>query len=709
MNTRFKVLFLLVGTTLGGWLACQKNAPDYRQWTEYLGGPERNHYSTLSQITRDNVHQLQVAWTYTMPDSGQLQTNPIVVDGVLYGITPSVQAFALDAATGRELWRFGDPLKVWHSTGRGVAYWSEGDDKRILHTIGPRLYALDARTGMPISTFGEGGFVDLHTGLPEVAQAKFIISNTPGTIYKNLIIMPLRVSEDADAAPGDIRAFDVKTGQLAWTFHTIPHPGEMGYGTFPDDAYQNTYTGAANNWAGMAVDTERGIVYVPTGSASYDFYGGFRAGKNLFSNCLLALDAPTGKLRWHYQFVHHDIWDRDAPAPPNLLTINPFGEKIDVVAQVTKQGYVYVFDRVTGRPIFPIDEVAVPPSALKGEQAWETQPIPRKPAPYARQVTELTEADIPHYVANRESLVQKFRSYRKDRYAPPSLEGTLLFPGYDGGAEWGGAAVDVETGVMYVNANEMAWVLQMTPQPEAGALDNLSPGEKIYATKCANCHKPNLTGDAQSGYPNLKNIADRRNKTFVNQIVSNGKGMMPGFPALSAEEKNALIDFLFDEEKKEVGGDATPSGLAADPRTRLPFKSTGYNKFLDTNGLPAFSPPYGTLTAIDLNSGQHLWRIPFGEDERLKPLGVHNSGVENYGGAVVTQNGLLFIAATKDGKFRCFDKKTGQLLWETTLPAAAFATPAMYEVNGKQYIALPCGGTKLGTPKGNTYVAFALP
>jgi quinoprotein glucose dehydrogenase len=702
-----KTSSLLAALFLLGICACKQDKP-YTQWAEYLGGPERNHYSTLAQITPENVHQLQIAWTYAMPDSGQVQTNPIVVDGVLYGITPSVQAFALDAATGREIWRFGDPLKVWHSTGRGVVYWQEGDDKRILHTIGPKLYALDARTGQPIPTFGEGGSVDLHTGLPERAKDKFIISNTPGTLYKNLIIMPLRVSEDVDAAPGDIRAFDVKTGKLEWVFHTIPYPGELGYETFPEDAYENIYTGAANCWAGMAVDRERGIVYVPTGSASYDFYGGARPGKNLFSNCLLALDANNGKLIWHYQFTHHDIWDRDLPAPPNLLTINPFGEKIDVVAQVTKQGYVYVFERATGRSVFPIDEVPVPLSTLPGENTWETQPIPRKPAPYARQVVELKESDIPAYVADREEIVQRFRSYRKEMYAPPSLQGTLLFPGYDGGAEWGGAAVDAETGVLYVNANEMAWVLQMKAQPQADALSSLSPGEKIYTLKCANCHKPNLEGNAKSGYPSLKNIAARREKTFVNQIVSNGKGMMPGFPALSAEERNALVGFLFDEEKKEVGG-VIASASAADSRTQIPFKSTGYNKFLDANGIPAFPPPYGTLTAIDLNSGEHLWRIPLGEDERLKKFGIENSGVENYGGAVVTKNGLLFIAATRDGMFRCFDKKTGKLLWQTRLPAAAFATPAMYEVNGKQYIALPCGGTKLGTPKGNTYVAFALP
>jgi quinoprotein glucose dehydrogenase len=685
--------------------AC-KNSQNDTQWSEYLGGPDRNHYTTLSEITPQNVQNLKIAWTYSMPDSGQIQTNPIVVDGILYGITPSVQAFALDAATGKEIWRFGDPLKAWHSTGRGVTYWTDGKDKRIFHTIGPRLYALDALTGKPIPSFGENGSIDLHTGLPEIAKDKFIISNTPGTIYKNLIVMPLRLSEGSDAGPGDIRAFNVRTGKLAWTFHTIPYPGEKGHETFPDDAYQNTYVGAVNNWAGMAVDRERGILFVPTGSAAYDFYGGHRKGRNLFSDCLLALNAETGNLIWYYQFVRHDIWDRDLPAPPNLLKVKRFGKTIDAVAQVTKQGYVFVFNRETGESLYKINEVPVPPSDLDGEETWESQPIPEKPAPYARQVTDLTEADIPAYIADREAVVAKFRSYRKEFFAPPSKEGTLLFPGYDGGAEWGGAAVDPENGVLYVNANEMAWVLQMVDEPKTAALSQLSPGEKLYTVKCAVCHGPNREGNVKSGYPTLNQIGARRDKAYVNQLISNGKGMMPGF-AISPEEKNALISFLFKEEKKEIGG-ATQT-VYTDPRAQSPYRSTGYNKFLDANGLPAFSPPYGTLTAIDLNSGEHLWRIPLGEDEALKQMGIHNSGVENYGGAIVTQNGLLLIAATKDGKFRAFDKESGKLLWETKLPAASFATPATYSINGKQYIVLACGGTKLGTPKGNQYVAFALP
>lgn len=672
-------------------------------WAEYLGGADRNHYSTLTQINPENVTKLHVAWTYSTPDSGQIQANPLIIGGVLYGVTASVQAFALDASTGKEIWRFGDPLKNWASTSRGVTYWQEGTDKRILYTVGPNLWALDANTGKPVASFGDNGKIDLHTGLPDEAKNKFIISNTPGTLFEDLIVMPLRLSEGADAAPGDIRAFNVKTGKLAWTFHTIPYPGEFGYETFPKDAYKNTYTGAANNWAGMSVDRKRGIIYVPTGSAGYDFYGGNRKGQNLFANCLLALDARTGKRLWHFQTTHHDIWDRDLPAPPNLLTITKNGKKIDVVAQVTKQGFVFVFDRVTGKPIFPIKEMPVPKSMLTGEASWATQPIPTKPAPYARQSNTLTEKDISPYAENRAELIQNFKKYKTALYAPGSKEGTMIFPGYDGGAEWGGAAADPE-GILYVNANEMAWIQTMVENPKQDKLANLSTGEKLYMTTCVACHGTDRKGNPKSNYPSLIDIHKKRDKAYLSNIIGNGKGMMPGFTALSATEKQAIVSFLFGDEKKEVSSENTIS-----KQVYLPYRSTGYNKFLDSKGLPAISPPWGTMSAIDLNTGAFLWKIPFGYEPELLEKGIKNTGVENYGGPVITASGLLFIAATKDGMFRAFDKKTGKLLWETKLPAAGFATPSTYQVNGKQYVVIACGGTKLGTKKGNQYVAFALP
>ncbi len=691
-------------------LTALHSPPTDQDWPDYLGGADRSHYSPLTQINTQNVSQLKLAWTYSTPDSGQLQVNSLVIGGVLYGVTPTVQAFALDAATGREIWRFGDPLKAWHSTSRGVAYWSPkpGDaqpnsQSRILYTVGPYLYALDARTGQKIVSFGDSGRVDLHTGLGEAAKDKFIISNTPGTVVGDVIVMPVRLSEGADAAPGHVRAFDVRTGRLLWTFHTIPQPGEFGYETWAKTNYKNTDVGAANCWAGMAADLKRGIVYVPTGSAAFDFWGGNRKGQNLFANCLLALDAKTGKRLWHFQFVHHDIWDYDLPSAPNLLTITQHGKRIDAVAQITKTGYVYVFDRVTGRPLFPIREMPVPKSDVPGEASWPTQPVPTKPASFMRQ--NLTEADISPYAQNRDSLVATFRRSRKGAFTPLSQQGTIVFPGLDGGGEWGGAAVSPD-GIMYVNANQMAWLLALKPTPKPDELAHLSPGARLYVQTCANCHGPDRKGNAASGFPSLVNISARRERGYVDALVQHGKGMMPGFSQLTALDRQALLAFLYGDEKQEVGV-AGATKIASPKPTYVPFKISGYNKFLDNRGLPAIAPPWGTLSAIDLNTGEFVWQTVFGT-EPLLPEAKTPTGSENYGGPVITAGGLLFIAATKDGFFRAYDRKTGVVLWQTKLPAAGFATPSVYQVNGRQYVVIACGGAKLGTPKGNQYVAFAL-
>ncbi len=700
-----KNIYLVVtGLLLLIFPACRSDQRDYSTWSDYLGGPDRNHYSSLTKITPQNVGQLKVAWTYAAPDSGQMQMSPIVVDGVLYGMTAAVQAFALDAATGKELWRFGDPLKAWHSTSRGVSYWANGEDKRILCTIGPTLFALNAKTGQPILTFGTQGKVDLHEGLPAVARNKFIISNTPGTVFENLIILPVRLAEDEDAAPGDLRAFDVVTGKLAWTFHTIPYPDEPGYATWENkEAYRNTEVGGANNWAGMALDPVTGTLFAPIGSAAPDFYGAQRLGANLYADCLLALNARTGKKIWHYQFTHHDIWDRDPPAPPNLLRVKHLGKMVDAVAQITKQGYVFVFDRATGQPLFEVQEVEAPASLLSGESAWPTQPVPVKPAPFARQSHDLTEQDLSPYAENREELLQIFRQSDRRRFAPPNLQGVLLLPGYDGGAEWGGAGADPEQGILYVNANEMAWILKMEPTAGMKTGPPLPLGEATYLTHCASCHQQDRSGNVQSGYPSLLGIGQRRDPLYIGQIISSGKGMMPGFPSLSEKEKKAIVAYLLGEEKKEAG-----AVTEAKSQLALPYKHGGYKKFLDSQGLPAISPPWGTLSAIDLNTGEYRWQITLGDTEKLHRQGHPPTGCENYGGPVITASGLLFIAATKDEKFRAFDKKTGALLWETALPAAGFATPVTYAVNGKQYLVIACGGEKLGTPKGNQIVAFAL-
>ncbi|MCF0057923.1 PQQ-binding-like beta-propeller repeat protein [Dyadobacter sp. CY356] len=670
-------------------------------WPEYLGGSDRNHYSTLTQINTSNVGQITKAWEYHSLDSGQVQCNPIIINGTLYGVTATNQVFALDAATGKEKWKFAAGKAGGLNTNRGVTYWTSGSESRILYAYDSWLYALDANTGQPIKSFGEDGKVSLKKGLGETAKDKFVISNTPGTLFEDLIMMPLRLSEGPDAAPGNIQAFNVRTGELAWVFHTIPHPGEFGYNTWPKDVYKNTEVGAANNWAGMAVDKKRGILFVPTGSAGFDFYGGNRAGQNLFANSLLALNARTGKRMWHFQLVHHDIWDRDIPAPPNLVTIKKDGKTIDAVAQVTKAGFVYVFDRVTGKPVYPINEIPVPKSDIPEEKVWPTQPVPTLPKPYAR--TTFAESDINPHSADRDSLLNVYRKANKGMFHPFGKTPTIILPGFDGGAEWGGAAVDPD-GIMYVNANEMPWIASLAPTPKDDELSNLSPGQRVYTLNCVVCHGPERKGNPKSGYPSLVDIGQRRERDYVAKLITSGKGMMPGFTSITGAEKQALIAFLFGDEKVEV---VSENKNKKGPF--VPYKFNGYNKFLDSKGYPAISPPWGTLTAIDLNTGKHVWQKTLGEFKELTAKGIAPTGTENYGGPVITAGGLLFIAATKDGMFRAFDKKTGKLLWQTELTAAGFATPSTYEVNGKQYVVVACGGTKLGTKKGDSYVAFALP
>ncbi|MFC3812072.1 outer membrane protein assembly factor BamB family protein [Lacihabitans lacunae] len=704
MRKKYALVISLFALTLFTSLVYLKNLDitfgSEDNWADYLGGPDRNHYSKLDQITAQNVNKLEIAWEYSTPDSGQMQMNPLVIDGVLYGVDANVQAFALNASTGKEIWRFGDPVKNASSTSRGASFWQNKDEKRVLFTAGANLWALDALTGKPIKTFGENGKVDLHIGLPENSQEKYIISNTPGTVFENLIYMPVRVSEGDDAAIGDLRAFDVISGKLVWTFHTIPHPGEYGYKTFPPDAYKNESIGAVNNWAGMSVDIKTGILYVPTGSAAYDFYGGNRPGKNLFANTLIALDARTGKRIWHYQTIHHDIWDRDLPAPPNLISISKGGKKIDAVAQVTKHGYVFIFDRKIGKPVFPIKEVKVPKSMLPGEKTNKTQPLPKLPLPFARQSNQLTENDISPYAQNRAELIKKFISFKREQFDPPSEQGTLIMPGFDGGPEWGGAAIDPE-GVMYVNANEMAWIIDMK-KTEAKA-SNGPLGEQTYTNYCQACHGKDREGNKQSGYPSLVKAIQKYDKKKIFDIINSGRGMMPGFAYVKDIEKQALIQFLFNEEKKEMTSNYVNTKYVS------PYKMQGYTKFLDDRGLPAIAPPWGTLNAIDLNTGALKWKIVLGDEPLLKKEGITGTGSENYGGPIVTAGKLVFIAATKDAKIRAFDKETGKMVWEHDLPAAAFATPATYKLNGKQYVVVACGGTKLGTPKGNKIVAFALP
>jgi quinoprotein glucose dehydrogenase len=671
-----------------------------RNWASYLGDKGASHYSTLKQIDSANVAQLEVAWTWhagdARADSSQIQCNPLVIDGVLYATTPGLKLVALDAATGHELWRFA--AEGASGVNRGLAWWTEGDDRRILFGTGQWLYAIDARTGRAIVSFGDHGRIDLSQGLGRDVHGLQIQANTPGAIYRNLIILSTRVGEGpAPAAPGHIRAYDVRTGKLVWIFHTIPQPGEAGYETWPPDAWK--HVGGGNVWAGMTVDAARGLVFCPVGSATFDFWGGDRLGNNLYADCLLVLDAATGKHVWHYQFVHHDLWDRDPPAPPVLLTVRRDGHEIPAVAQTTKQGYVFVFNRETGEPLFPIEEIAVPTSDLAGEKTSPTQPLPLKPAPYARQLFTADEITDRTPEAHR-AVLERFSRLRPHvRFAPPSREGTIIFPGFDGGAEWGGAAVDPD-GVLYVNENEMAWILTLV---DAGG--GTSPGGQVYLQNCAGCHGPDRRGNRAQGIPSLVDVSKRLTRAQVADVVLHGRAVMPSWAFLAPAERDAVVSYLMGDPQAPAEAEPLAAGQAPPP----PYTHTGYNRWFDPDGYPAVKPPWGTLNAIDLNSGEYRWRVPLGEYPELTARGVPKTGTENYGGPLVTAGGLLFIGASKDEHFRAFDRRTGKELWSVPLPAGGYAAPATYEAGGRQYIVIACGGGKMGTKSGDAYVAFALP
>jgi quinoprotein glucose dehydrogenase len=683
-------------------------------WPVYLGDKARSHYSRLKQIRAGNVERLQVAWTYHCGDArsdnlSQIQCNPIVVNGVLYGTTAQLKLIALEAATGRELWRF-DPFAGSAHGGavgvnRGVVYWAEGTDRRVVFSADHFLYAVDAGTGRPVPGFGTDGAVDIKQGLGRDVSQLYVVETTPGVVYQNLLFLPLRVGEGpAPAAPGHIRAYDIRTGKMVWIFHTIPYPGEYGADTWPPDAW--TYIGGANCWAGMALDEARGVLFVPTGSASFDFWGGNRIGQNLFADCLLALDARTGRRLWHFQSVHHDLWDRDLPAPPNLLTVKHNGRKVEAVAQITKSGYVLVFNRATGEPLFPIKEIQVPPSDLPGEVAWPTQPLPLKPAPFARQLftyDQITDVSP----ASHRAVLDRFYQLRPHvPFGPPSTQGTIIFPGFDGGGEWGGAATDPD-GVLYVNANEMAWILTMVPT-RAGTNNATASGERMFVQICAACHGLERKGNVAQNVPSLVDISKRMSRGDLLRLLQTGRGMMPSFGFLSEAQKRSVADFISGNNPPEdavarageVGGDEVLGGI--------PYTLTGYTRWLDTNGYPAVKPPWGTLSAIDLNTGEFRWQVPLGEDPALTARGLAPTGLENYGGPLVTAGGLVFIGASKDEMFRAFDRRTGKILWQTRLPAGGYATPATYLAGGRQYVIIACGGGKMGTKSGDAYVAFAL-
>jgi quinoprotein glucose dehydrogenase len=713
MKARILVALGALSFTYSGLYSAADKAPDVH-WPAYGGNSEDNRYSNLKEINTTNVGKLQIAWTYDAQDPPSAsETQPIEVNGTLYGVTPTHKIIALDAATGKLKWRFDSGI-VGRGPNRGVTYWASGNEQRIFAAVQSFIYALDAQTGEAIKTFGKDGRIDLREGLGREPSTLSIVLTTPGIIYKDLLITGGRDPEALPAPPGDIRAYDVRTGKVRWSFHTIPHPSEAGYETWPKDAWQ--YSGAANNWAGMAIDEKRGIVYAPTGSAATDFYGADRIGDDLFANALLALNAATGERIWHFQAVKHDLWDRDFPSPPTLVTVKQGGKTIDAVAQATKAGWLYLFDRANGKPLFPIEYRKYPASSVPGEVTSETQPLPTKPAPFARQ---LLTADM---LSNRTPEIhrwalEQFAKFRSEgQFIPLGLgQETVIFPGFDGGAEWGGSAFDPETGIYYVNANDLAWTSSIVEGRPSG--DGRRGGQggvssrQLYLTNCAGCHGEDLAGQPPQ-FPSLLAVRGRLSEQQVVTTIRQGGGRMAAFPNLAAREATAIAQYILNGMSRELESAVTP----ADPRINGKYRFTGYHKWLDPDGYPATAPPWGTLSAINLNTGEYAWKIPLGEYPELAAQGIKDTGSENYGGPIVTAGGLVFIAATNfDKKFRAFDKRTGKLLWETTLPLAGNATPITYELGGRQYVVIYATGGKDGRTSGGqpavngSYIAFALP
>ena len=730
-------------------ISSQQNSA--KEWRHYLGSADSSQYSTLEQINRSNVANLELAWMFP-GGTNRVRFNPIVVDGVMYVLGKDRAIVALDAATGKQLWVYEhDPLFQRDVTDRGINYWESKDrsDRRLLFSAGAYLQAVDARTGKLITSFGVNGRTDLRQGLGR--DPKSIIEfgfgsmgwNSPGRIFGNNLIVGSRTGEAYDSPPGDIRAFDVVTGEMVWSFHTVPRPGEPGYETWPKDAYK--HIGGINVWGDMSLDEKRGILYAGTGSPTYDFYGGDRHGANLYGNCVLAIDAKTGKLRWHYQTVHHDLWDYDISAPPQLVTVRHGGRRIDAVAIAGKTGFLYVFDRVTGRPLWPIEERKVAESDVPGEQASPTQPFPTKPAAFARQ--SFAVADIsPHLdddPAEREKWTTMVAtSVNKGLFTPPALTNTMQIPGNAGGANWGTTAADPTRGIVYVLSKDEPTMLKLEAQPPPRQqMLNAPPdqlGRAVYRERCQMCH-----GDERRGVPpeipSLVDVMKRMDADTLKRLVVTGRGRMPGITTLGDRELNGLTVYLTDPVTADraatpVGGEGKGATAAAPAAATVTTTATtassspqrywsGYGYMRPKVGPAPIKPPWSTMTAYDLNTGIIKWQVPIGEVPELAAKGMLNTGSGAPRGAVVTAGGLIFTG-TPDNTFRAFDRDTGKQLWEKKLEFNPMGVAATYEIGGRQYVVIAAAAstppappeaanTAAATPPAKeelgAYLAFALP
>jgi quinoprotein glucose dehydrogenase len=676
-----------------------KDQKAYTTWSDYEGSADSAQYSSLTQINKSNVAKLRQMWFYPAGNNGfRFGFNPLVVDGVMYVVGKNNATVALDAVTGKEIWVHdnGTPRNI---TNRGINYWESKDrsDRRLFYSSNNILHALDARTGKPVDSFGDHGNVDLREGLgrdPKTMRA--IESGTPGRVFENLLILGSATGEEYNSPPGDIRAYDVLTGKMVWIFHTVPHPGEFGYDTWPKDAWK--YIGGTNDWGGMTIDEKRGIAYFPLGSPTYDFYGADRTGAGLFGNCLLALDARTGKYLWHFQAVHHDLFDYDLTTSPKLLTVKHDGKMVDIVAVGGKNGFLYVFDRVTGKPIWPIVERPVPQSDMPGEHSWPTQPFPTAPPPFATQ--SFTPDDVDPYIsdaAERAKIKQQLQNARNEGiFTPAGLKDTVEMPGNNGGGNWGGGAVDPPTGTLYIEAKNAPSMIRLEPNPPKRQMTGSAEteGRILYIQNCQSCHTAELTGQPPS-IPSLVDVVSRISADRVKSTIQNGASPMPAFISLSEKEVDALIAYLSAPSKAHVPPDILaylstprppPPPAPGAPATRY---WTGYGYMNSSEGLPANKPPWSTLTAYDLNKGTIKWQIPLGEVTELAARGIKDTG--SYwprGGVVVTAGGLIFSGTISDTTIRAYDKDTGKVLWEQVMPAGPEGIPAVFEVNGQEYLAL---------------------
>ena len=682
---------------------------NYVEWGIYRGDKKANQYAELAQINATNVSKLEKAWEYHTgdPNGPSMYSNPIIVDGLMYFTTPSLNAVALDAATGKEVWVF-DPAKhkedkkVFRGRSRGLTYWEDekGGNQRIFNFVKDRVYAIDAKSGDHIESFGEKGYIDLRENLPVDPEKASIEVTSPGIVYKNFLIVGSRVPEGDHSTPGDVRAYDTKTGEFKWIFHNIPLEGEFGYESW--EFVDGVTYGGANPWGGFSLDEERGWVFFANGSPAPDFiYGGDRKGANLFGNCVMAVDAATGEYKWHYQTIHHDIFDYDNPPAPILTTIQSGGKSRDAVVQLTKMGLTFVLDRDSGEPIFPIAEIPVPASNVPGEEAWATQPFPTRPPPLARLM--MTESDLTNVTPeSREAALQQFKKYKTGfLYTPASEQGTITLPGHQGGVEWGGGSFDPYSNVLYVNVNEAPTINKLVKYYDHEKTELASPvqlGALVYNQNCSSCHGAGRKGNPPV-FPALNKL--EINSEEIKAVLHEGRGMMPAFTQLSQEQVNNVIAYL------ESGEGEVEQIVGVNGRVRYSDEAPF---FVDPYGAPAISPPWGTLNAIDLGKGEILWKVPLGEYPELVAKGIRNTGAKNFGGPVATAGDVVFIAATPDEKIRAFSSHSGDVLWEYQLPAGGYATPSIYMIDGKQYVVIAAGGGgKNGTRYGDSIVAFALP